>query len=562
MGSKIDRKSYVNGSYIISSLGFGIEDNCKAILNQEVNSQLWNNQLPLCAIDKDILEQKVSRYGLASFTKVQQLSIIAIEELFEGDRDVLGSDKTLFILSTTKGDIDLIKTDIDSCFLFNTAKTVADYFEMKNKPVVVSNACISGVSSIIIAADFVRNGDYDNVLVVGVDVLSEFVIKGFNSFKSVSQNMCRPYDAQRDGLTIGEACGAILISSEENDSAVEVAYGAISNDANHISGPSRTGDGLALAIEKAMTGANVTSSEIGFINAHGTATSFNDEMESKAMNLMGLNDAPLNSLKSYIGHTLGASGVVESILCCEQLKRNVVYGVKGFENLGVPHLLNISAKNRGLEVDCALKTASGFGGCNAAVILKKVSSDLLSDLPSEELKQKVESEVVSAIKIEKKDVDSFSEYVRSQFKSLGDGNIKFYKMDNLSKLGYIASLELLNGFTFDCRPSEIALVLSNRSSSLDSDLRHQNSIDILPIEEISPTIFVYTLANIVTGEIAIKHKIQGETTFFIDDSYNASFMKKYSENLLQKGVKYVIYGWCEYLNDEFSAEMIMIKNRY
>lgn len=134
-------------------------------------------------------------------------------------------------------------------------------------------------------------------------------------------------------------------------------------------------------------------------------------------------------------------------------------------------------------------------------------------------------------------------------------------MDNLSKLGYIASIKLLNGFNFDCNPSEIALVLSNKSSSLDSDLKHQNCIDTMPIEEISPAIFVYTLANIVAGEIAIKHKIQGETSFFISESYNEKFMKQYAANLIEKGSKYVIYGWCELLGSEYSANITMIKKK-
>ena len=94
------------------------------------------------------------------------------------------------------------------------------------------------------------------------------------------------------------------------------------------------------------------------------------------------------------------------------------------------------------------------------------------------------------------------------------------------------------------------------------DLKHLNCIDTMPVEEISPAIFVYTLANIVAGEIAIKHKIQGETTFFISESYNEKFMRGYAESLFRKGVKYVIYGWCELLGSEYSTKLTMIKNRY
>lgn len=555
MGSEVKRRAYVGDSYLISSLGFGVAENCNSLAEQKTNTRLWEGEFPICSIDNIRLQQRIEEYQLSAFTKVEQLAIISIEELACDIVSVLESDKTLFILSTTKGDINLLSTNREKCLLTNTADVIARYFGLKNTPIIVSNACISGLTSIIIASDFVQRGIYDNVIVVGVDIISEFVIRGFNSFRSVSKNICRPYDIDRDGLTIGEACGAVVITSTKT--SIEIAGGANSNDANHISGPSRSGDGLALAIRRAVKDANVTSLDIDFVNSHGTATTFNDEMESKAITLEGLNDVPLNCFKQYIGHTLGASGVVESILCCEQLRRNTVYGVRGFTTLGVPHPLNISSENRTFNAQYALKTASGFGGCNSAIVFKKSDNEL--DLYSQSVK--IESETVASVEITKCSELSFSEFIREQYKALGDSNIKFYKMDNLSKLGYIASLKLLKGFRFDCEPSEIALVLSNRSASLDSDLRHLNCIDTMPVEEISPAIFVYTLANIVAGEIAIKHKIQGETTFFISESYNEVFMRDYAESLFSKGMKYVIYGWCELLDSEYSTNLTMIKNR-
>lgn len=551
------RKSYIGSSYIISSLGFGIDENCNSMLSQKVNSTLWRGYFPICSIDAQRLEQKINQYRLAAFTKVEQLSIIAIEELKCDKTSLLESDRTLLILSTTKGNIDLLSTNVDKCRLTSSAETIANYFGLKNCPVVISNACISGLSSITAASDFIKNALYDNVIVVGVDILSEFVIQGFNSFKSISKNICRPYDVSRDGLTIGEACGAVVVTATKMGNSIEVAGGGGSNDANHISGPSRTGDGLALAINGALTDANITASEIGFVNTHGTATLFNDQMESKALTLTKLNEVPLNCFKQYIGHTLGASGVVESILCCEQLKRNILYGVRGFEELGVPHQLNISAQNRDIDAVYALKTGSGFGGSNAAIIFKRADHMVAEQRAN----ISVNSQRVATIAMQGDGKVNFNEYIRAQYKTLGDSNLKFYKMDNLCKLGYIASIKLLEGFSFDCESSEIAVVLSNKNSSLDSDLRHQNSIETVPLDEVSPAIFVYTLPNIVAGEIAIKHKIQGETIFFIAENYDEQFMCNYAEGLFRKGIKYVIYGWCELLGSDFSVDLTMIKNR-
>ena len=149
---------------------------------------------------------------------------------------------------------------------------------------MISNACISGVSAIVVASRLIRSGEYDHVFVAGFDLLCDFIVSGFNAFKSVSPVLCRPYDAARDGLTLGEAGGAVLLTADRGLSAtgVTVAGGGISNDANHISAPSRTGDGLAFAIRAALREASLGAAAIGMVNPHGTATLYNDEMESRA----------------------------------------------------------------------------------------------------------------------------------------------------------------------------------------------------------------------------------------------------------------------------------------
>lgn len=238
---------------------------------------------------------------------------------------------------------------------------------------MISNACISGVSAIVVASRLIRSGEYDHVFVAGFDLLCDFIVSGFNAFKSVSPALCRPYDAARDGLTLGEAGGAVLLTTDRELSAtgITVAGGGISNDANHISAPSRTGDGLAFAIGAALREASLGAAAIGMVNPHGTATLYNDEMESRALHLAGLCGTPCNSLKPYFGHTLGASGVIESIVTVHGLAEGSVFGVKGYAECGVPYPLNISAEHRTTRTDAALKTASGFGGCNAAAVFRR-----------------------------------------------------------------------------------------------------------------------------------------------------------------------------------------------
>jgi 3-oxoacyl-[acyl-carrier-protein] synthase-1 len=149
--------------------------------------------------------------------------------------------------------------------------------------------------------------------------------------------------------------------------------GAISNDANHISGPSRTGEPLYAAINRTFKESGLTPEDIGFISAHGTATIYNDEMEAKAISLSGMEEVPVNSLKGYYGHTLGAAGLIESVIAVESLKANLVIPTKGFVEKGVSKEINICSTLKTLPMKYALKTASGFGGCNAAMVFGKES---------------------------------------------------------------------------------------------------------------------------------------------------------------------------------------------
>jgi 3-oxoacyl-[acyl-carrier-protein] synthase-1 len=204
--------------------------------------------------------------------------------------------------------------------------------------------------------------------------MTNFVVSGFQSFKAVSNEVCKPYDASRDGISLGEACGTVVLSNNKfsvHKPAILVKGGSSSNDANHISGPSRTGDGLVLAIEKTLKEAGMNASEIDYISGHGTATLYNDEMEAQAINEAHLQEVPMNSLKSYFGHTLGAAGIVESIIGIHSMRNDVLIGTYNYKEPGVTRPLNILKETKESKVTNCLKTAAGFGGCNAAVLFTK-----------------------------------------------------------------------------------------------------------------------------------------------------------------------------------------------
>jgi len=158
-----------------------------------------------------------------------------------------------------------------------------------------------------------------------------------------------------------------MILTESNSvEGVEVTSGAVRNDANHISGPSRTGEGAYLALQSAVKGVNIN--EIAFTNAHGTATQYNDEMESVALARAGLQEVPVNSLKGYFGHTLGAAGILESIISVYALKDGIIPATYGFETPGVTYPIKIVKTPQPTTKRRFVKMLSGFGGCNAALL--------------------------------------------------------------------------------------------------------------------------------------------------------------------------------------------------
>ena len=586
---------YITAHTLITSLGFGIQENTEAIracrsgIRIQEAGRISDSPLLSGMIDAAELERRAKEMQITDYTRMEQLFILAVQEVISQSGASLREPDCALLLSTTKGNVDLLSKQVASdelvapgesngssiqlptdspAFLWKMAERIGNFFGACNQVDVISNACISGVSALIVAKRQIESGRYKRVIVAGGDILSHFITSGFLSFRSVSAQRCRPYDIQRDGLSLGEACGAVLLETQGNTNDIILSGGAVSNDANHISGPSRTGDGLALAINQAMEEAGVTPGDISFINAHGTATVYNDEMESKAIHLAGLSTVPVNSLKPYFGHTLGASGIIETIFCMEQLKTGILYGTLGYETLGVPMPVTVYGTHQPIPMKCCVKTASGFGGCNAAVVLSlPTARRCQKQVPfSKALTESVNSITIRPGVVERDGTvifnsseTDFAPFIREAYKNLGDNNMKFYKMDDLCKLGYVAAGYLLK--ETDYQPEEIGIILANASSSLDTDCKHQTLISKEGDKAASPAVFVYTLPNVVLGEICIRHKIKGENTFFVCPHYEPDSLEDYARIVMAKGkLRTCIIGWCELMDGQYQAEFKQLTN--
>lgn len=368
---------YINDYNCITPLGFDVQRNMQQIrmrntaIKPVVKDFAPATPLYLGEIGDNELNRELERLaGIETFTRLERLMILCLEPIIDKER--FGA-RTGLIVSTTKGNIralESIDAGPEAVELAKLAKRVAGYFGIVTEPIVVSNACVSGILSIAVAKRYIQMGIFDEVYVIAGDEVSEFVISGFNAFQAMDSKVCQPYDKDRNGINLGEAVAAVKLSEIPGWFKV-IGDGAI-NDANHISGPSRTGEGLYRSLVSAFKEASVTVDDIGFISAHGTATVFNDEMEAIAFNRMGLQNVPVHSLKAYYGHTLGASGLLETVIAMQAAKENKTIISKGFETTGTSLSINISVEEEAKEIRYFVKTASGFGGCNTAVIFEKV----------------------------------------------------------------------------------------------------------------------------------------------------------------------------------------------
>ncbi|HEY8955887.1 beta-ketoacyl-[acyl-carrier-protein] synthase family protein [Chitinophaga sp.] len=372
---------YVVADNIVGPLGSTTRENFDQVLSGNSGIAQHHNAAYAAApfygaiTAQEQLDAFTAHINVKGYTRFEKLLTASVQSALQQTAVTLTDARTGFIISTTKGNIELLEQQpegavppVEDMQLFTTAKKIAAHFNAANEPLVISSACISGLVAILTGKRLIRSGRYDHVVVTGGDVLTRFVLSGFQSFQAVSAVPCKPFDANRTGVTLGEGAATVILSREKGNASFSLGAGAISNDANHISGPSRTGEELAAAIQLALKGSGLTAADIGFVSAHGTATLYNDEMEAKALHHAGLANVPVNSLKGNYGHTLGAAGLVEAIISMHAMKAGVVLPTKGFEVPGVSMPVNVHNTLLQKTSRHFLKTVSGFGGCNAAMV--------------------------------------------------------------------------------------------------------------------------------------------------------------------------------------------------
>ncbi len=399
-----EKSVYITGMGVISAIGKGVHKNLAALQNNASGIRtisIVDTLLKANLIAGEINADNDELFALAGIkkdnihTRTALLGIIAVREAIEMCSLNPSKQRTGFINATSVGgmsDVEKVYFDLVKATEYSgqsemisyldcgdCTEKIADHFAIKDWMATISTACSSSANAIQYGARLVRNGLLDVAICGGTDALTRFTLNGFNSLKNVSASPCKPFDANRNGLNLGEGAAYIILESEEqlqrsgNKPIAKLSGYCNFNEAFHPTAPSPNGDGALHAIRSAVEMAGLQPSEISYINVHGTATYNNDLSEGLALKrLFGNRVPPFSSTKPFTGHTLAAAGAIEAVFSILSIKEKLLYKNLNFQT-PVPELelVPITSLQTGIPVNHVLSNSFGFGGNNASLVFSK-----------------------------------------------------------------------------------------------------------------------------------------------------------------------------------------------
>ncbi|MCK9616559.1 MAG: beta-ketoacyl-[acyl-carrier-protein] synthase family protein [Lentimicrobiaceae bacterium] len=396
------RKVFVTGIGIISAVGNNVRETIASVQNSRSGignitliDTIYKN-LPFAEVkcNNSALFKKVGIEEAESFSRTALLSMVAAREalLYSKINDI-AEWKTGLISSTTVGGMDKSELYYED-FLTNNSRNnyidihdcadhtekIADYLGINEYLTTISTACSSSANSIMFAARLIRNGTLDRAIAGGSECLSKFHIDGFYSLQILDTEPCKPFDAFRNGLTLGEGAAYLVLESEEavktsgKTILCELSGWGNACEAYHQTASSPEGYGAVLAMQKALAVAGLQPSQISYINAHGTGTQNNDASEGNAIEtVFGNNIPPVSSTKSFTGHTTSAAGAVEGVLCILAMNRGWLLPNLNFTHkMENTHFEPVRKLQTNIKFRHILSNSFGFGGNDSCLIFSKV----------------------------------------------------------------------------------------------------------------------------------------------------------------------------------------------
>ena len=384
----------ITGAGIISAIGVGKEETLRSLVARKSgigslrHLQTAHSDLPCGEVNMSDEELK-NALGLPVDRIVPRttlLGIMAVKEAME-EAGIKGTDRSVLISGTTVGGMDVTERhyfqgkeqhlfrlhDCGSC-----TDEIADFFGGFGLVTTISTACSSAANSIMLGADLLRSGRCDVVVAGGAECLTRYHLNGFNSLKILDSEPCRPFDATRNGLNLGEGAGFVVLESEEyalkrgvEPLGILDGYGNAC-DAFHQTASSEDGEGAFLAMSKALNMSGLKPSDIDYVNAHGTATPNNDASESRAMiRLFGDNVPPVSSTKAFTGHTTSAAGSIEAVICLLAIRHGFIPANLNWKEPFDGGVIPETEGREGVALNHVLCNSFGFGGNDSSLLISR-----------------------------------------------------------------------------------------------------------------------------------------------------------------------------------------------
>lgn len=391
----------VTGMGIVSAAGWTLDETWEAIAHGRSGLRTLSlfasprcGHLPVGEVSGDV----AARSGLASGSRSDHLAVWAAGQALRDaglGTGAFSPDRAAVVLGGLTGGMlfteDFLSrlhlenrvdesrlSELEDRACCNAADRIAERWGLGGFRTTISNACASGGSALGLACDLIEAGDADVVLAGGVDSLNRVVLNGFNSLMLASADGCRPFDAERKGMSLGEGAGLMVLESEAHAKArgasVRAWLAGRGNtcDAHHVSAPQPEGRGLAQAMRRALDDAGLAPTAVDYINAHGTGTADNDPAEAKAIvAVFGAAPPAVSSTKRFFGHTLAAAGAIEAIVSVLALERQALPPNLGLRTVDPKIPLAPVAEYRPAKLDVVMSTSLGFGGNNSAVLFRR-----------------------------------------------------------------------------------------------------------------------------------------------------------------------------------------------
>ena len=377
-------KVAITGMGAVTPFGLGVET-------------LWQNTLNSISCSKNgigiIPDEVVASSGASS--KTISITLKSIDEAMKGACwDSLTDDDGL-IIATTTGLTTLWEKDLIAYFKDNTVRlniltsfkneplgaflsVICSALNFNGRSLLVATACSASTQALGIAAEWIKQKKVKRCIVVGTETICTLTQKGFGCFNLISETPCRPFDKNRNGINISEGSACVCLESLDAESVKPLAciLGAgVSSDAYHMTAPQTTGQTIAVAMNAAIYNSGVSKGDISWIYAHGTGSIHNDLAESKAIGTVfeGYDFPPVTSTKFVHGHMLGASGVLETVLCVKAINNDIILPTPGLLEPDPEIKINHAKKTTNIKIKNILKTTLGFGGINAAIIIGRTN---------------------------------------------------------------------------------------------------------------------------------------------------------------------------------------------